>query len=96
MIGYDFRAQGCQGSFVEVKVAKQLVIGRELWVESGGTQHVECCHCLWDESAPKVRGKSFVGAIQNGDEVAFERSDRPLGEVVPVVVGIGKLVVKLF
>ena len=41
-------------------------------------------------------GKSFISAIQNGDEVAFERSDCPLGEVVPVVVGICKLVVELF
>ena len=40
--------------------------------------------------------KSFISAIQNGDEVAFECSDCPLGEVVPVVMYIGKLVVKLF
>ena len=73
-----------------------MVVGRKLGVESGGTEHVECCDCLWDESTPKVGGKSFVGAIQNGDEVAFERSDRSFGEVVPVVVCIGKLVVELF
>ena len=41
-------------------------------------------------------GKSFISAIQHGDEVAFECSDCPLGEVVPVVMCIGKLVVKLF
>ena len=34
LVGDDFRAQGCQGSLVEVKVSKQLVVGRKLGVES--------------------------------------------------------------
>ena len=41
-------------------------------------------------------GKLFIGAISNGDEVAFERLYCPFGKVVAVVVGICKLIVELF
>ena len=36
LVGNDFGAKGCQGSLVEVKVAKQLVVCRKPGVESGG------------------------------------------------------------
>lgn len=35
LVGNDFGAKGCQGSLVEVKVSKQLVVCRKPGVESG-------------------------------------------------------------
>ena len=63
LVGDDFCAKGCQGSLVEIKVAKKLVVCGKPGVESGRAYHIKCCNGLGEESAPQVWRKSFISAI---------------------------------
>ena len=91
-----YGAKWCQGGRVEVKVSKDLIVGREFGVQSGRPEHIEGCNCPGDEAAPQVKWKSFIFAIEDGDEVAFECSNCLFSQVVTVVMLICQLVMELF
>ena len=50
------------GGLVEVVGAMDLGPSRELWVDPGATQEVECEQGLGQQAVPKMEGKSFVRA----------------------------------
>ena len=58
---------------IEVKEAKDLIACRELGVDLGPSLEIESEDSLWDELAPSVWWPACVCAIEDGDEVGFER-----------------------
>ena len=71
----DFCAKGCEGSLIQVKVAKYLVLGRQFGIQAGRSEHIQGCNCLGNEATARVGRKVLTGAIVDGDlEVANSKA----------------------
>ena len=90
-----FGAKGAQWSAVEVKWAKHLVACRQLGVDLGPSEEIECEHCLWDELVPSVWWPACVCAVEDGDQVDFECLNCLFSQVPSVRAGVNWLTAKL-
>ena len=74
-----------------VFVAVELMIGRDVWIESGSVEEVACDFRLQCQVVPKLEWEVDVSGAQATDEVIFESLDGSFSGVDSVVVGLDKL-----
>ena len=85
-MGNNFDAGWGEWCFVEVKVAVDLGVGRELGVHSRCAKEIKSDAALWNEFIPEADWEVGVGAAEAGNQMVFEGSDAAFGGVASMCV----------
>ena len=67
-----FCTGGCEGGGIEIKVTKEISVGRERRIVSGGAEQIECEKCLLKQSIPFVNWEVWIDGCKASSEVRLE------------------------
>jgi hypothetical protein len=75
LVGEHTASRRSKGGTIVVERPVNLRPSRELGVDAGASEKVQCDLGLWYESIPKMDGKLFVDTAQTGNGMVFERTN---------------------
>jgi hypothetical protein len=85
----SWRSKKC---FVVIHKTMEVRSGRELWMQSRGSQEIQRDFRLWQESVPQVQWEGGVNRGEPGHKVLLESPDGAFGGVAAMAVRWHQLV----